>query len=131
MSEKTNVKRDLSPTCSEDKDSRGSILQPPHPLLLHCGSFKRQISHSEGRRRESTSDRSFVRRCASFGSDFHPSHLNGSIPSVVPRLLEAESECLTAAGGMPTHLRDLPVCLQASPQRHTVFSHFDGCFRNG
>lgn len=69
-----------SPIRCEDKDSRGSILQPPHPLLLHCGSFKRQILHSEGRQRESTSDRSFVKRCISFGSHFHPSHPSGSVP---------------------------------------------------
>lgn len=52
----------------------------PIHYFLHCGSFKRQISGSKGRQRESTSDRSFVKKWISFGSHFHPSHLNSSVP---------------------------------------------------
>lgn len=102
----------------------------PIHSFLHCGSFKRQISDSKGRQRESTSDRSFVKKCISFGSHFHPSHLNGSVPCCS---LSPEGwifSAFAAVRGKPTPHRDLPICLQASPQRHTGSSHFDGCFRN-
>lgn len=49
---------------------------------------------------------------------------------LVPPLLKVESPVFHCLGWMPTHDRDLPACLQASPQRHTDLSQFDGCFCN-
>lgn len=100
------------------RQSRERVLQTPHLLLLNFGSFRIQILCSKGREHESTSVRSFVRRCISFGSRFHPGHPNISMPccSLAP---EGRLQCLPG-GGKPTHYKHLPACLQPSPQTRTV-----------
>lgn len=120
--QKRQMSKGISPPrCCKDKDSRGSIMQPPHPLLLLCGIFKRQILQWRKTAWESTSDRSFVKRCISFSSHFHPRHSNNSDPccSLSPKgwissasLLRGECPPITQIS-QPVckhHLRDTQTC---------------------
>lgn len=110
-------------------DSRGCIVQPPHPLLLLCGSFKRCILQW----RKTAWEYLWQELCK------EEYQLQLTFPSKTLKQLQSplfllsqrlNLQCFTAVGWMPTHDRDLPACLQASPQRHTDLSHFDGCFCN-